>query len=66
MFPGSPDGTTSLRVRLTLSFLLVAMLGIPGVPSFAETPASPAGGTQSKETAPPHARHNRTGYRTGA
>jgi len=53
MFPGSPDGTTSLRVRLTLSFVLVAMLGIPGVPSFAETPASPAGGTQSKETAPP-------------
>jgi len=52
MFPGSPGGTTSLRVRLTLSFLLVAMLGIPGVPSFAETPATPAEGIQSKDSAP--------------
>jgi len=52
MFPGSPGGTTSLLVRLTLSFLLVAMLGIPGVPSFAETPATPAEGIQSKDSAP--------------
>jgi hypothetical protein len=53
MFPVSTDGATSLRVRLVLAFLLVAMLGIPGVPSFAETPETPAGETQSKETAPP-------------
>jgi hypothetical protein len=52
MFPGSPGGTTSLRVRLTLSFLLVAMLGIPGVPSFAETPATPAGGIQNAPPTP--------------
>ena len=53
MFPGSTGGTTSLRVRLTLSLLLVAMLGITGVPSFAETPATPAGGIQSGEKPPP-------------
>jgi len=53
MFPGSPGGTTSLRVRRTLSFLLVAILWLPGVPSFAETPAPPAGETQGKDTAPP-------------
>jgi hypothetical protein len=53
MFPGSPGGTTSFRFRLTLSFLLVAMLGIPGAPSFAETPATPAGEIQSKGNAPP-------------
>lgn len=53
MFPGSPGGTTSLRVRLTLSFLLVAMLGITGVPSFAaEPPATPAGGIQSNAPLP--------------
>jgi len=52
MFRGSPGGTSSSRVRPALSFLLVAMLCIPGVPSFAETPAPPAGGTQGKETAP--------------
>jgi len=53
MFPGSPGGTSSLRVRLALSFLLVAILCIPGVPSFAETPALPEGGIQSKDTGPP-------------
>ena len=55
MFTGSPGGTTSLRVRLTLSLLLVAMLGITGVPSFAETPATPAGGIQSTAQSPPAA-----------
>jgi len=45
MFRGSTVDTISLRIRLTLAFLLVAMLGIPGVPSFAETPATPPAAT---------------------
>jgi len=52
MFPGSPGGT-SLRVGLTLSFLLVAMLCIPREASAADAPATPAGGIQSKDAAPP-------------
>jgi hypothetical protein len=35
-----------------MSFLLVAMLGIPGAPSFAETPATSASGIPAKENTP--------------
>ena len=53
MFPGSPGGTTSLRVWLTLSFLLVAMLGIPGAPSFAENaPPTPAAKAPERQRRP--------------
>jgi hypothetical protein len=52
MFPGSPGGTAFLRVWLTLSFLLVAMLGIPGAPSFAETPATPAATAPERQRRP--------------
>ncbi|HWS16158.1 MAG TPA: transporter [Candidatus Methylomirabilis sp.] len=45
--------TISVRVRLFLSFLLAGLLLLTGVPSFAETPATAAGGIQSQQKAPP-------------
>jgi len=53
MFRGSTGGTTSFRVRLFPSFLLAGLLLLSGVPSFAETPATSAGGIQGKVKDPP-------------
>lgn len=53
MARGSLRETASIRFRLFLSFLVAGLLLLTGVPSFAEAPATSAGGIQGKEKAPP-------------